>query len=299
GLAAAETGYVRTAAAAALAFAKSETAAVAASLADLKSEHAELLEFANARDSEASEKIAALEKRIAELEAAPPGSAAEKFAQDVARERTALAEKLAETEAALASASRPLEADAAAAKRYADEALEALRAALLSEKKRNEEERTASVARQKEFHDRISALERALRTEPGAKTPAELMIERADREIARLRGQLDSEKALHKADSERAEKSEAALQNRLNAMQQRESAVREQLLRVEKRTADYDSLSSQLRRREEELVEAERQFGEARLQWQAVEKMLKARIGELEHGAGDLFDSAPSESRPI
>ena len=69
--------------------------------------------------------------------------------------------------------------------------------------------------------------------------------------------------------------------------------MREQLRRVEKRTADYDSLTSKLRRREEEIVEAEKQFGEARTQWQVVEQMLRRRIDELEHGAGSLFENEP------
>ena len=68
--------------------------------------------------------------------------------------------------------------------------------------------------------------------------------------------------------------------------------MREQLRRVEKRTADYDSLTSQLHRREQEVIESARQFTEARAQWQVVETALKRRIDELEHGAGSLFDPA-------
>ena len=72
--------------------------------------------------------------------------------------------------------------------------------------------------------------------------------------------------------------------------------MREQLRRVEKRTADYDSLTSQLRRREQEVIEGAKQFSEAREQWQVVETALKRRIDELEHGAGSLFEDPAAAS---
>ena len=213
---------------------------------------------------------------------------------DLTRERGELADRLAAAEASLAVATRPLDDDAAMVRRFADEALDYLRAAYDEEKRRNDAERTASVGRQRAFHDRIEQLERALRRDPGEKSRSQMQEERAERELAQIRQELDSERERHKADLARAAQHEKALEGRLNAMQQREGAVREQLRRVEKRTADYDSLSSQLRRREEEVLESARQFAEAREQWQVVERMLKRRIDELEHGAGSLFEDAGS-----
>lgn len=271
-------------------------------------EMAELADFANARDRESKAAIAELERRIAEISApevppqggedGPVGDARlvqtlQARVTDLTRERCSLSEKLAAAEAALAVATRPLEADTALVKKFADEALDSLRAALASEKERNDAERTASVQRQNALHDRIADLERALRRQPGEKTRGELAEERSERTISQLRQEIDALREQHKADLGRASENERALEGRLQALQHREAAVREQLRRVEKRTADYDSLTSRLRRREEEIVEAEKQFGEARTQWQVVEQMLRRRIEELEHGAGSLFENDP------
>jgi hypothetical protein len=49
-------------------------------------------------------------------------------------------------------------------------------------------------------------------------------------------------------------------------------------------------LSSKLRRRESALLAAEKDFEEARQQWQIVESTLQHRIEELERGSGFLFD---------
>ena len=273
-----------------------------------EAEMAELADFANARDRESKATIAELERRIAEISApevpspggedGPVGDARlvqtlQDRVTDLTRERCALSEKLAAAEAALAVATRPLEADTALVKQFADEALDSLRAALASEKERNDAERTASVQRQNALHDRIADLERALRRQPGEKTRGELAEERSERTISQLRQEIDALREQHKADLGRASENERALEGRLQALQHREAAVREQLRRVEKRTADYDSLTSRLRRREEEIVEAEKQFGEAREQWQVVEQMLRRRIEELEHGAGSLFENDP------
>ena len=46
------------------------------------------------------------------------------------------------------------------------------------------------------------------------------------------------------------------------------------------------------------MLESARQFAEAREQWQVVERMLKRRIDELEHGAGSLFEDAASAGAP-
>ena len=288
--------------------AKAETEAAKDGLEEQKAEMAELLEFSNARDRESKAAIAELERRIAEISApeVPQAGAADEpvgdarlvqtlqeRVNDLTRERCSLSEKLAAAEAALAVATRPLEADTALVKRFADEALDSLREALAFEKERNDAERTASVQRQNALHDRIADLERALRRDPGEKTRGELAEERSERTISQLRQELDALREQHKADLGRAGENARALEGRLQALQHREAAVREQLRRVEKRTADYDSLTSKLRRREEEIVEAEKQFGEARTQWQVVEQMLRRRIDELEHGAGSLFENEP------
>ena len=294
---------------AALAEAKASAAEAEKKREEQSAEMAELADFANARDRESKAAIAELERRIAEISAPdvpPPGGedgpvgdarlvqTLQDRVTDLTRERCALSEKLAAAEAALAVATRPLEADTALVKKFADEALDSLRAALASEKERNDAERTASVQRQNALHDRIADLERALRRQPGEKTRGELAEERSERTISQLRQEIDALREQHKADLGRASENERALEGRLQALQHREAAVREQLRRVEKRTADYDSLTSRLRRREEEIVEAEKQFGEARTQWQVVEQMLRRRIEELEHGAGSLFENDPA-----
>ena len=272
----------------------------------LKGEMGELLDFSNARDRESKAAIAELERRIAEISLPeipkavdgemPVGDARlvktlQDQVTDLSRERSSLSEKLAKAEAALAVAQRPLESDTALVKKFADEALDALRMAFETEKKRNDAERTASVQRQNDLHDRIADLERALRLDPGEKSRSEMAEERSERTISQLKQQIDSLREQHKADLGRSAEHVRELEGRLQALQHREEAVREQLRRVEKRTADYDSLSSQLRRREEEIVEAEKQFGEARTQWQIVEQTLRRRIDELEHGAGSLFEN--------
>ena len=145
-------------------------------------------------------------------------------------------------------------------------------------------------------HTLSGALERALSRDPGEKSRSELAAERNEKTIAQLRQQLDSEREQHRADIGRANETEKALEGRIRALQQRESSVREQLLRVEKRTADYDSLTSQLRRREQEVIERAKELSEAREQWQVVQTALQRRIDELEHGAGSLFESASDDA---
>ncbi|MBQ7666989.1 MAG: hypothetical protein IJS46_03220 [Kiritimatiellae bacterium] len=272
----------------------------------IRGEMAELVDFSNARDRESKATIAELERRISEISLPDvPQSGADETGEgnsrlvqalqnqvtDLSRERCSLSEKLAAAEAALAVAQRPLDADTALVKKFADEALEALRAAFEAEKARNDAERTASVQRQNDLHEHIAGLERALRLNPGEKSRSEMAEERSERTISQLRQQLDALREQHKADLGRSGENVRELEGRLQALQHREAAVREQLRRVEKRTADYDSLTSQLRRREEEIVEAEKQFGEARTQWQIVEQTLRRRIDELEHGAGSLFEN--------
>lgn len=294
--------------AAAEAAAKEEQAAkAAADLEALRDENAELLAFSNTRDVEAKARIEALEARLRALPDDPSVGigpavdleetlhrldALQARVTDLTRERGELAEKLAAAEAGLAVAKRPLEGDIAVARQFADEALGALRDELQEEKRRAEAARAASAARQDALRERIGALERSLRRDPGEKSRSELAVERNEKTIAQLRQQLDSEREQHRADIGRAGETEKALEGRIRALQQRESSVREQLLRVEKRTADYDSLTSQLRRREQEAIERAKELAEAREQWQVVQTALQRRIDELEHGAGSLFDEA-------
>lgn len=273
-------------------------------------EYAELLEFSNNRDSQNSVQSGRLEARIKELEdaAKEPVLASDLHGDarqvlvlqervtDLTRERCELADKLATAEAALAMATRPLEGDIAVIKQFADEALLTLRDMAEQEKKRADAVHAASVEQQNLLSEKISLLERALKRDPGEKSRSEMVAERNEKVIAQLRQELESQREQHKADLGRAAQTEKVLEGRVRSLQQRENALREQLRRVEQRTADYDSLGTQLRRREEEVLEAERQFGEAREQWQVVEAMLRRRISELEHGAGSLFEEAEARA---
>ena len=98
----------------------------------------------------------------------------------------------------------------------------------------------------------------------------------------------------------RAEANEKAMEGRCKALVQKEALLREKLSRVEQRTADYDSLTSQLRRKESALLSAEKEFEETRQQWQIIQATLQHRIEELESGAGLLFDAEgrPREGQP-
>lgn len=271
----------------------------------LRIENAELLEFSNTRDGESRRRIMDLETQLAQIGVRPDemevipsdlvGDARQvKLLQekvtDLTRERCELSEKLATVEAELSVRKRPADADAVLLRQFADEALAELKATYEREKAENDAARTASVARQQMLHESVQRLERALCRDPGEKTRSELLEERNEKTLAKLRQELDSAREQHKADLGRAAQTEKVLEGRVKALQQREGALREQLRRVEQHTADYDSLSSQVRRREAELLEAEKQFAAAREQWQAVEAMLNRRIQELEHGAGSLFE---------
>ena len=290
---------------------KGELESARADYETLRIENAELLEFSNTRDGESRRRIMDLETQLSQIGVRPDemevipsdlvGDARQvKLLQekvtDLTRERCELSEKLATAEAELSVRKRPADADAVLLRQFADEALAELKATYEREKAENDAARTASVARQQQLHESVQRLERALCRDPGEKTRSELQEERNEKTIAKLRQELDSAREQHKADLGRAAQTEKVLEGPVKALQQREGALREQLRRVEQHTADYDSLSSQVHRRETELLEAEKQFAAAREQWQAVESMLNRRIQELEHGAGSLFEQVDANA---
>lgn len=288
-----------------LATQEADTASVRKELEDAQREYAELLAFSNTRDSQNAEKISRLEARVKELETAEPeavlpsdlhGEARQirvlqDKVTDLTRERGELADKLATANASLAMATRPLEGDIAVIKQFADEALLSLREMEEKEKARCEAIHASGLEMQRGIHEKILLLERALKRDPGEKSRSEMVAERNEKTIAQLKQELESQREQHKADLARAAQTEKVLEGRVRSLRDRETSLREQLRRVEQRTADYDSLGTQLRRREEELLEAGHQFSEAREQWQVVESMLRRRIEELEHGAGSLFEN--------
>lgn len=288
-----------------LAVQEADAASIRKELEEARREYAELLAFSNMRDSQNAEKIARLEARVNELETAEPeavlpsdlhGEARQvrvlqDKVTDLTRECGELADKLATANASLAMATRPLEGDIAVIKQFADEALLSLRETEEKEKARCEAFHASGLELQRSIHEKIQLLERALKRDPGEKSRSEMVAERNEKTIAQLRQELDSQREQHKADLARAAQTEKVLEGRVRSLRDRETSLREQLRRVEQRTADYDSLGTQLRRREEELLEAGHQFSEAREQWQVVESMLRRRIEELEHGAGSLFEN--------
>ena len=157
------------------------------------------------------------------------------------------------------------------------------------------EARAASAELQGLIHSEIERLERVRARDPGEISRSEKMGQRAEHQIAKLQQEVESVRRHHQADMARAEANEKAMAGRFKALIQKEALLREKLSRVEQRTAEYDSLSSQLRRKESALLGAEKEFEEARQQWQIIESTLQHRIEELERGAGLLFDSNGEE----
>lgn len=272
-------------------------------LDELEEEYRELLAFSNQRDAEAQEKILLLsagtpqaplsegerlgaDRRIADLE---------KRLADLIRERDLLKDSLTQSNARAAAAERPNEGDIAIIKMLAEGALAMMKKTLETEKERNAAARAASAELQSTLHDEIERLERVMARDPGEISRAEQAEQRNDRLIAKLQQELESARRHHQADMARAEANEKAMEGRCKALIQKEALLREKLSRVEQRTADYDSLTSQLRRKESALLAAEKEFEEARQQWQIIQATLQHRIEELERGAGLLFDA---EGRP-
>lgn len=272
--------------------------------AELQLEFNELLAFSNERDATSKDKIRELTKR---LETSPEvgfsSSTSESILgsqrvindlesrlEDAVGEVEELRASLVEANARAASAGRPGTEDITTIKDFANGALELLRKTLEEEKERNTAARANSADLQSSLHDGISNLERILRREPGEASRSEAVALRLEKQAAQLQQELDVLRRQHAADLARAAENEKALEGRVRSIAQKEAQLREKLSRVEQRTADYDSLSSKLRRRESALLAAEKDFEEARQQWQIVESTLQHRIEELERGSGFLFD---------
>ena len=291
-----------------LAAAEAEAAEHKAKFDELETEYRELLDFSNRRDAEAQEKILLLsagspqapmgegetfgaDRRIGDLE---------KRLADLIRERDLLKDSLTQSNARAATAERPTEGDIAIIKMLAEGALAMMKKTLEAEKERNAAARAASAELQGSLHEEIERLERVMARDPGETSRAEQAEQRNDRLIAKLQQELESARRHHQADMARAEANEKAMEGRCKALVQKEALLREKLSRVEQRTADYDSLTSQLRRKESSLLSAEKEFEETRQQWQIIQATLQHRIEELESGAGLLFDAEgrPREGQP-
>lgn len=265
---------------------------------DLQSEFNELLEFSNQRDFESKERI---EKLLAERQSgAASAEAGELGAErrikelgdrvsELMKERNEINDALTEAKVKSAMAEHPVEADIALIKTLAEGALGLMRKTLESERDRNTAARAASAEMQNSLHNEIERLERVMARDPGELSRTEQAEQRNERQIAKLQQELESARRHHQADMARAEANEKAVEGRCKALVQKEALLREKLSRVEQRTADYDSMTSQLRRKEGALLSAEKEFEEARQQWQIIEATLQHRIDELESGAGLLF----------
>ncbi len=266
---------------------------------EIQEEFNELLAFSNDRDVESKERIRKLESELLELQGAAKAQGlvplrrveeAESRISEIIKERDAIKDLLAEAGANAAIAGHPVEGDIAIIKLFAEGALEMMRKTLEHEKERNTVARAASAEMQNMIHLEVERLERVLARDPGETSRSEQMEQRSERQISKLQQELESARRHHQADMARAEANEKAMEGRCKALVQKEALLREKLSRVEQRTADYDSLTSQLRRKESALLSAEKEFKGIRQQWQIIEATLQHRIDELENGAGLLFD---------
>ncbi len=278
-----------------------------ANTAEIQEEFTELLAFSNERDSESRDKIRQLEAELSEVtETAKTQNLvplrrveeAEARIAEIMRERDAIKDMLAEAGANTAIAERPAEGDIAIVKMFAEGALEMMRKTLEQEKERNTVARAISAEMQNSIHAEIERIERVLARDPGEISRAEQMEQRNERQIAKLQQELESARRHHQADMARAESNDKALEGRCKALIQKEALLREKLSRIEHRAADYDSVTSQLRRKEVSLLAAEKEFEGARQQWQIIEATLQHRIDELERGAGLLFDTEGQPRQP-
>ena len=287
--------------------ANEKLSAVKQELINTQHELAELLEFSNKRDSEFSKKIQELSELAIEdsndddtsggVVSARRVKELEGKVLELITDRNLLREKLEEVSATNAMSERPLEGDIALIKTFAEEAVNSLQKILEQEKEANTVARTASAERQKELHSEIEHLARLIERDPGEKTRSEQIEERNEKHIAKLQQELDSMRRLHQADMARADENEKAAEQRYKALLHKASSTSEKLSRIEQRTADYDSLANQLRRRETAMLDAEKEFEKVRQQWQTVEAALQNRIAELEASAGSLFDEKKDDQQ--
>lgn len=263
-------------------------------LAQLQEEYSELLDFSNTRDSEHNIELAALKQRLEErpeVVQTRREQMLEVQLKDSLQEIEALREQLANISAQKMTEDNYSDDDISLIKRFADESINVLRKTLEEEKEANLTARAKSIERQRVLHEELQRLERVMQRDPGELTRAEMSEQRANKQIAKLQQELESERRHHQADVARADANSTALEQRYRMQMQKEAALREQLSVAEARSADFDSVNNLLRRRENALLAAEKEFEEARQQWKMTEETLLRRIEELENGAGLLFDN--------
>ncbi len=263
-------------------------------LAQLQEEYSELLDFSNTRDSEHNIELAALKQQLEErpeVVQTRREQMLEVQLKDSLQEIEALREQLANISAQKMTEDNYSDDDISLIKRFADESINVLRKTLEEEKEANLTARAKSIERQRVLHEELQRLERVMQRDPGELTRAEMSEQRANKQIAKLQQELESERRHHQADVARADANSTALEQRYRMQMQKEAALREQLSVAEARSADFDSVNNLLRRRENALLAAEKEFEEARQQWKMTEETLLRRIEELENGAGLLFDN--------
>jgi len=198
-------------------------------------------------------------------------------------------EQLEKARAEAARAARPPEAEISRIEAFAEAALGTLRTVFEQEKTLNEQARAASAARQEALANDIDQLQRSMKLAPDGETRTQQLERSNDRMIARLKNELEAARRQHQTELHHASEQQRELEQRISSLEKRESATRDELARVEMRATDHDSMANQLRRRENALLAAEREFETARQQWQAVEMALMRRIEELESGASRLL----------
>lgn len=263
-------------------------------LIQLKEEYSELLDFSNARDTERNEELASLKQQLEErpeIVQTRREQMLESQLKASMQEADTLREQLENLSAQKMTEDNYTEDDISLIKRFADESINVLRKTLEEEKEANLTARAKSIERQRVLHEELQRLERVMQRDPGELTRAEISEQRANKQIAKLQQELESERRHHQADVARAEANSTALEQRYRMQMQKEAALREQLSVAESRSADFDSVNNLLRRRETALLAAEKEFEEARQQWKMTEETLQHRIDELENGAGLLFDN--------
>lgn len=263
-------------------------------LSQIKEEYSELLDFSNERDTKNNEEISKLKEQLDERPEVVQTRREQMLESQLKlamQESDTLREQLETLSAKKMTEDSYSEDDISLIKRYADESISVLRRTLEEEKEANLTARAKSVERQRVLHEELQRLERVMQRDPGELTRAEMSEQRANKQIAKLQQELESERRHHQADVARADANATALEQRYRMLMQKEAVVREQLSAAESRIADFDSVNNLLRRRETALLAAEKEFEEARQQWKMTEETLQRRIDELESGAGLLFDN--------
>jgi chromosome segregation ATPase len=263
-------------------------------LLQVKEEYSELLDFSNTRDTEHNEEISVLKQQLEERPEVVQTRREQMLEAQLKasmQEVDILRGQLENLSAQKMTEDNYTEDDISLIKRFADESINILRKTLEEEKEANLTARAKSIERQRMLHEELQRLERVMQRDPGELTRAEMSEQRANKQIAKLQQELESERRHHQADVARADANATALEQRYRMLMQKEAAVREQLSAAESRIADFDSVNNLLRRRETALLAAEKEFEEARQQWKLTEETLQHRIDELESGAGLLFDN--------